>query len=245
MRTLPLLLLSLAACGGSSKSTLGNVAGAGGPPGPAPTITWSGQAPTDGGSFATTGMPAVSDDGSQVLIDWVQGDGGRGYPNLRLLVVDRADKTLDTKVVLDADQVEDMSGPVDVAPFNGFLTDGNATMRWRPLTSAAVEGEPEGDEMYATRQTSKLGDVAVRFDDRAHLMIEQGGKVVVDTVKKEWLQVDRPMYEGAEADEVCSNPIYLSSVHVDGARRLAVIGFEYHGNDSCWEPSGQYHVVTW
>jgi len=45
MRHLSLLLLSLAACGGSSKSTIGNIAGAGGPPGPAPTVAWSGGAP--------------------------------------------------------------------------------------------------------------------------------------------------------------------------------------------------------
>src|SRR5262245_19097214 len=106
MRTLPLLLLSLAACHGSSKSTgPGNVGG--GPAGPPPAISWSGGLPADGGSFETTGMPAVADDGSRVLIGWQMGDGGRGYPNLRLVVVDRGDQTLDTRIVLDADKVDD------------------------------------------------------------------------------------------------------------------------------------------
>ena len=76
-------------------------------------------------------------------------------------------------------------------------------------------------------------------------MIQQGGKVVVDEVMKDWLVENRPMYEGAGEDEVCSNPIYLDSLHIDGGRRVAVIGVEYHGNDSCWEPTGQAHVVAW
>ena len=138
MRHLSLLLLTLAACGGSTKSTIGNVAGAGGPPGPAPTVAWSGGAPADGdGSFATTGLPAVADDGSRVLYDWQQGDGGRGYPNLRLVTVDRADQVIDTRVVLDVEAVEGTS-VVETASHNQFLADSNQKLRWRRLTAADV-----------------------------------------------------------------------------------------------------------
>lgn len=254
MRSLPLLLLALAACGGSAKpGTLGNAAGNGAPPGPAPTLSWSGAAPTDGGEFKTTGMPAVADDGSRVLFDWQQGDGGRGYPNLRLQVVDRDDQVLDSRLVLDADQVESMAdaATVEVTSHNQYLADSNATLRWRPLATAPVEaataavGGDEADGYGASKWSSTLGDLSVHFDVTAHLVIEQGGKVVVDKVMWGWLEQDHPMYDGASADEVCSNPIYLDSVHVDGGRHLAVIGVEYHGNDTCWEPTGQYHVVAW
>lgn len=252
MRTLPLLLLSLAACGGAPKpSALGNAAGYGGPPGPAPTLAWSGGSPIDGGEFKTTGMPAVADDGSRVLIAWVMGDGGRGFPNLRLQVVDRDDRVVDTRVVLDADQVEAMteSSTVDVAAHNQYLADSNGTLRWRPLATAPVEGEAEPgaepDPMFASAWSSQLGDVAIRFAVDGHLVIEQGGKVVVDEVMAGWLTKDHPMYEGASADEMCQNPIYLQSVQLDGGRRVAVLGVEFHGNDTCWEPSGQYHVVGW
>ena len=252
MRPLPVLLLSLAACGGPVKPVaLGNVAGHGGAPGPAPTIAWSGGAPTDYGEFKTTGMPAVADDGSRALIAWRQDDGGRGYPNLRLQVVDRADQVVDARVVLDADQVEAMAeaSTVEVAAHNQYLADSNGALRWRPLAAAPVEadaaGGVEADAYGGSAWVSALGDVTVRFDITAHLVIAQGGKVVVDQVMTAWLAKDHLMYEGAGADEVCSNPIYLDTVHADGGRRLAVIGVEYHGNDSCWEPTGQFHVVAW
>ena len=254
MRTLPLLVLTLAACGGSPKpSALGNAAGYGGPPGPAPTIAWSGGAPMNGGEFTIAGMPAVADDGSRVLIGWQQGDGGRGYPNLRLQVVDRADQVVDNRLVLDADQVEDLGedATVDVTAHNQYLTDSNGAMRWRPLATAPVEavtaevGSETADEDGASQWTATLGDVSVHFDIGAHLVIAQGGKVVVDNVMDGWLTKDHLMYEGASEDESCSNPIYLDRVHVDGGRHVAVIGVEYHGNDSCWEPTGQAHVVAW
>lgn len=251
MRTLPLLILSLAACGGSPKpSALGNAAGYGGPPGPAPTIAWSGGAPMNGGEFTIAGMPAVADDGSRVLIGWQRGDGGRGYPNLRLQVVDRADQVVDTRLVLDADQIEDLGedATVDVAAPNQYLTDSNGAMRWRPLATAEVtdvSAGPDTEGPYPTQWTAALDGITVRFDDAAHLVIEQGGTIVVDKVMDGWLTKDHPMYEGAGEDEVCSNPIYLGTVFVDGGRRVAVIGVEYHGNDSCWEPTGQAHVVAW
>ena len=249
MRPLPALLVCLAACGGASTTGsaggVGNSRGTGEPAGPTPTIAWSGDTAMDG-QFSTLGLPAVSDDGQQVLLDWVKGDGARGFPNLRLVVRDRSDRTLDTRVVLDADEVEEKQDAVDVAPFNAWLAETNATRRWRPLTAGTVEqGEPAGDEMFASTQTGQAGGIRVRFDDTAHLVVEQDGKVVVDTVERGWLVPDHPMYEGAAADEICSNPIYLDSVHVDEARRLAVIGVEFRGNDSCWEPTGEYHVVAW
>lgn len=245
MRNLSLLLVSLAACGGSSKSSgLGNIAGAGGPPGPPPTIAWTGDAPTDGGSFEVQGFPAVSDDGMHVLLAWQMGDGGRGYPNLRLVTIDRADKAIDTRVVLDQDKVDD-GATVDAAAQNQFLAESNARERWRPLAAAPVEKAEDGEDYFSRSQSATLGDWTVRFDDSAHLVIAQGGKAVVDTVESKWLVEDHPMYEGAAEDEVCSNPIFLDEVYLDGARRVAVIGVAYYGNDSCWEPSGEYHVVTW
>ncbi len=252
MRTLPLLLLSLAACGGTpTPGSLGNVAGAGGPPGPAPTIAWSGGVPMEGGDFRSTGLPAVSDDGSRVLYAWQMGDGGRGFPNLRIVVADRADKALDTRIVLDADAVEAKTDPLDVTADNRYLADSNAAHRWRPLTAGELvpvgseDEDPDSGAMYPTVWAGKAGDITVRFDGDAHLVIEQGGKTVVDRVMKDWLVLDRPMYEGAAADEICSNPIFLSTLAVDGARRIALVGVDYHGTDTCWEPSGEYHVVAW
>jgi hypothetical protein len=247
MRTAATLaLLCLAACGSSSKpDTVGNATGGGGgPAGPPPTLTWSGGAPVDGGSFATAGLPAVADDGSRVVVAWQKGDGGRGYPNLTLRVIGRDDRELDTRVVLDANLIDDMYPEVDVTLDNEYLATTHQQWRWRPLAAAEV-AEEASDEMFSTRQSATVGDLSVRFDDGAHLVIEHGGKVVVDAVKQGWLAADRPMYDGAPPEDTCSNPIFLEGVHADAGRRLAVILVGYRGTDTCWEPSSEHHVVSW
>ena len=83
--------------------------------------------------------------------------------------------------------------------------------------------EPAGDDMFPTRHTSTLGPLTVTLDDEAHLIITSAGKVVVDEVMSGWLVADRPMYEGASEDELCSNPIYLGSVHADPATGQAFV----------------------
>lgn len=250
MRIWTALLLSLAACGGSSKSrSLGSYA-SGEPAGAPPTIAWTGGNPADGGEFVLTGLPAIADDGSRVLLGRQGGDGGRGYPNLELVVLDRADKTVDSRVVLDADQVEAASGPVEVASHNTYLADSNAAARWRPLARAEVkidgaEGDPCTGDMDASSWTATVDDVTVRFDVGGRVQVVAGGKTLVDATHTDWLVEPHPMYEGAGPDEVCENPVFLSGAFIDTRRHLALVETSYFGTDTCWEPGAEYHVVTW
>jgi hypothetical protein len=246
MRTLPLLLVTLAACGGGSKAKpLGNFA-TGEPAGAPPTLTWTGGAPTDGGTFDVSGLPAVSDDGGRVLVARQVSDGGRGYPNLALITRDRTDKTVEERVVLDAEKVDGMNDPIDVTADNQYLATSHAAARWRPLTAAAVQAAGGGtDLMDASAWTSQAGEVSLRFDDAGHLVVEHGGKTVVDDVMADWLVKPYPMYEGAGTDEMCGNPVFLAGAFVDAHRRLAVLQVDFRGTDSCWEPGVEYHVVAW
>lgn len=250
MRTWNLLLLSLAACGGSSRPTTLASYASGEPAGAPPTIAWNGGNPADGGEFVLSGLPAIADDGSRVVLGVQASDGGRGYPNLALVVLDRADKTVDRRVVLDAEQVESATGPVEVATHNTYLADSNTAARWRPLARAEVkidgaEGDPCGGELDAHSWTATVDDVTVRFDVGGRVQVVVGGKTVVDATHTDWLVAPHPMYDGAGPDEVCENPVFLSGAFIDARRHLALVETGYFGTDTCWEPSDEYHVVTW
>src|SRR5512140_1733024 len=65
---------------------------------PPPTIAWK----ANGGGFDVQGLPAIAAASEVVVVAVTDGDGGRGAPNLRIEVRDRDDKTLQSTIVLTA-----------------------------------------------------------------------------------------------------------------------------------------------
>src|SRR5262245_11264380 len=60
------------------------------------------------GGHSEPGLPAIRDDGSELAATAVADDGGRGYLNLRFLVLDGATGKVKTTIVLaDADETSD------------------------------------------------------------------------------------------------------------------------------------------
>lgn len=249
MRTFGCVLLLAAACGGPSRGgAIANQGGAG-PTGPAPTIAWSGGPPGEGGSFTTTGLPAIAAGGAEVLVADIGEDGARGMPNLALVVRDRADHEGPRRVVLTADaaDAQDPEQPLaapDVAGANAWLAEQHQRAAWTPLAAAAITADDES-AFDAERWTATSGDVTLTFDVTGHVVVTVGGAAVVDRTMTAWLAPDAPMYPGAGPDEQCSNPIALGAAYLDGARKLALVRVSFRGNDTCWEPDGAYHVVAW
>src|SRR5438105_12492445 len=113
-----LLVILLAACGGTtappaekpqqSAATVDTL-----PPTehaqPAPSIGFAGVQATDG-RWKLERLPAVANGGELAVVPMISGDGGRGYPNLKLDVRDRSDKLVQTIEVLRADEWEKLGG---------------------------------------------------------------------------------------------------------------------------------------
>src|SRR5439155_9304333 len=67
---------------------------------PPPSIDWKDQ------RFAFARLPAIARGGELAIVSVVDGDGGRGYPNLRLELRDRSDKVLQTIQILVSNDFE-------------------------------------------------------------------------------------------------------------------------------------------
>jgi uncharacterized protein (DUF736 family) len=214
------------------------------PAGPPPTVTW-----IDNG-FDTTRLPAVSADGSKVLIPTQDSDGGRGNPNFRVAVKNREDAEVGTKVVLTVAEAEPMfdgSGKhpeLDkrITAANQWLAEQNTAFRLQPL--APLEVERNEADMAADFRATGSG-VTIEWKEN-RVTIVQGGKVLVDrATPATWLVKDKPMYPGARPDETCHNPAFLQGASIDVDRKIALLTITYYGTDSCWEPPATHHVIAW
>ena len=71
---------------------------------PAPSIAWADN------KLALTGLPAVARGGEVIVVVPISGgDAGRGYPNLKLEIHDRSDKTVQTIDVLTSNEYEQLA----------------------------------------------------------------------------------------------------------------------------------------
>jgi hypothetical protein len=207
-----LVCVALAACGGGAAPAPSNVA----PPReapitPAPSIA---RAPEDG-PFTWTGLPAVTADGSNVVIANAREDGARGEPNLTLLVKDRADALVEEQVVLAPDGEQPWRANLDTT--NAYLARVHQERELVPLAPIAGSG------------------LEVAWDE-GRLIVRSGDAAVVEREHRDWTIAPTPQ---------CENPSFLADAWTDAARKLVLVKISYRGTDTCWEPDSSYHVVAW
>lgn len=235
---LPLLFLAAAAgCYRSSGVTFPRQT----PIGPAPRLAW-----VDNG-FETTRVPAVSVDGTFILLGIADDDGGRGNPNYRFELRDRRDATLATHTVLTADEADtlfDAGGMTDelkqrIAAANRWLEEQHAARPTEPLPQLALE---PAEEIASTFRATGGGGLVVEWREN-QLTITHGGKPLVQRpTPATWLAPERPMPGGTET---CHNPAFLGAAAVSPEHRVALLRIEYGGTDTCWEPNDAHRVVAW
>jgi hypothetical protein len=231
---------ALAACSSppssSSTSIPSNVKG--GPKGPAPTIVW--KAEPKASEFITMAFPVISRDGSMVIVAQRDNDGGRGYPNLKLVVRNRKDREVETHVVLKADDFEraEADVPNRVKAANDWLAQQHEKLDLQSMTKMSVDAAQDRRE----QKSATAGDAKLVFENN-HLTIHKGSAKVVDiAMPGDWAA---PTGKRCAGCEPCSNPHYLRGAAVDAGRAIAVVVVAYAGNDTCWEPPDQQRVVTW
>lgn len=193
--------------------------------GPAPVIGWAFN------RFTVTGLPAVAADGSLAVATVRDPDGGRGYPNLTLVVRDRSDRLVNTIEVMAANEYEpfdaqDDAGPqlaARIASANRALGELHARVSLVPM----VPAEGIAAEWSAPR-------LHVRTPDGRQLHAVDGTS---------WLAPSGPRCQQCPP---CENPAYVASMHAaPSVERVLLVTIAYEGTDSCWEPASQPHVVAW
>jgi hypothetical protein len=242
-------VLVAAGCGGPS-TTAGGPRNQAPPPnvGAPPTVTWASENNEMGdyGEFQTAGLPAVAFDGSRVVYADEEQAAGLTSPNLTLHQRGRDDREVDTQVVLAMDPDGDESAhptEAQVDAGNQWLARSNQQFGWTPLTAtpAAPVGDDEDAEPWSSPGEATSGAIVVHFEPEAHLVVRDGGKIVVDATESSWLAPSQDMGDGTS----CDNPAYLSQAYIDAAHHLALVEISYYGTDSCWEPAPQLHTVAW
>jgi len=169
-------------------------------------------------------------DGKLVLVKVIDDDGARGMPNLALELRDRTDRTVQRLVVLALDEEVDAATVARRAAAADSLI---ASHQLVPL-----------DELARTSDEDEFAGAGMTVHwAHEHFAFTLNGKRVLDRpVPVKWRGTS---YFDKGADLTCNNPDFLRGVAASPTNRLAVVDVAYKGNDTCWEPSGSVHVVTW
>ncbi len=208
---------------------------------PPPAIAWRDQ------RFASDGLPAIARGGEVAVVAVSDGDGGRGYPNLRLEVRDRADRVIDKIQVMISNDFELLAPDGQpnaelqrrIADANHELAVLHGLHDLVPLHPLELQKPAGEDEPHLA-----IGDgLDVDWSkDHLHVFVHNAERPFVTRDGRPWLAPRQPF----GPSETCENPAFLvAAYHGDDAAKAIVIELGYHGTDTCWEPGHQLHVVAW
>jgi hypothetical protein len=193
--------------------------------------------------FSVSRLPAVTADGSAVVIGRIDHDGARGGPNLTLIVLDRTDHEAERFVVLEPDEgIALMDKPKEMAKRAArgakWLADLHAKRNLVPL--AHLEVEPA-----ELARTARGRGLTVDWVPSTLSVKRASALLHAETTDASWLAKDSDPCPACEDHMVCHNPAFLDDAWIDDARRIALVQVAYKGTDTCWEPSAQLHVTVW
>ncbi|CAN5184035.1 hypothetical protein BH11MYX1_BH11MYX1_57690 [soil metagenome] len=233
------LLVMVAACGPNGAThEKSDPIGASGMPHratPAPHIAWKDNA------FGTEALPVVARAGELTIVAVRQIDGERGFPNLRIEVRDRADKTIQTIPILNANEYETLApGGIANAALQQRIEAANTELtRLHDLhdlvAMTPLEIQAPTDSTFPHLAIGDGLDVDWS-GDHIHVFRHNSDRQVVTIDGKAWL---------APVRANCSNPAFLRSVFHAPELTVVVVQLAYRGSDSCGVPSDQFHVVSW
>jgi len=170
-------------------------------------------------------------DGKLVLLKVIDSDGARGAPNLAFELRDRNDRLVERVEVISLDEAADSATLArHAAAADKLIADHDLV----PLEGLANDSDVEGH--FAGL------DMTVVWEHERYTFTRQGAKLFTRPVPKAWR--GRSFFSKVD-DLTCNNPDFLRAVSVAPNHRLAVVDVGYKGNDTCWEPTDQVHVVTW
>lgn len=197
------------------------------------------------GGVVATGLPAIKGDGSAIAVVRVAEDGGRGYLDATVEVIDvKTGVAAQTILLADPDKTSDADGDVDTVSPARVALDGEtaaavgkvnellATGDWRAMPGTTPLSLADGT---AHPDVLTLGARTFKLDMPAHrLTVEEAGKPTVTLGLAKLYKLPKP------ADEGCGGDVpFLRTVFADDATgvALAEIGFSPGGHNCGAGPS--------
>jgi hypothetical protein len=171
--------------------------------------------------------PMATRDGKHALIPVSDDDGARALPNLTLELRDRSDKVVDRVVVLALEEeLDDKQRALRAAAAERLL----AKHELEPLMPNGMDAD------HFSAGTSIAWQ-------RGRFSISYANEVLVErAVPVRWRGTT---YYDKREGITCKNPDFLNNAWFNVNARIAVVEVAYRGNDTCWAPSRQRHVVAW
>lgn len=190
-------------------------------------------------------LPAIRADGAQIAAMWVGDDGGRGYLDLKLQIVDvKTGKIVDDRRLVDPEETTATQGddgsfdPKVLEAVKQRVADANALFAaatWRSMVSHAGDpGDPEAPIVAAGINWS--------LDDKRHLIGTRAGQTVFD---RKYTQMTGKLGPRDHVpDEMCPEIITLSAIHVDEPSSQALVAFGRQPGHNCGAPGDDLAVIT-
>ena len=175
----------------------------------APQIAWR------DGRFDTSALPAIARDAAIVILPLVDGDGGRGYPNLRVEVRNLADRPITNMQIMKSNEFE-------------------------TLVPDAVHATPELESRLAI-VNRELADLAMEHVLVTMKESAPPPDLAIDFAARGWLAPSGPRCAQCPP---CENPPYVAALYRAEGVDPIVLRIEFKGTDICWEPGPQYHVIA-
>ena len=193
-------------------------------------------------------LPAIREDGAQIAAVTFGDDGGRGYLDMRLQLLDtKTGKITDDRVLVDADETSKAQGedgafaPAMLDTVKKRIGDANALLAaatWRALEpSTAPEDEPEAPITAA--------GISWSLDEKLKLVGKRGDKVVFEKTYTQLTGKKAPKATNPDDEEgMCPDIVVLEGIHVDTKSGHALIEFGRQSGHNCGAPGADLAVIA-
>jgi hypothetical protein len=201
--------------------------------------------------FELHGLPAIARDRSIVVLPQIDGDGGRGYPNLRIDLRSPSDTPIGKDVVMFSNDYEALV--VDGSPTKELarrLEKTNARLRELHAKHVLVEMKRAEELDHKPDPQGGAGWQATEFviDVTTQIRYANGVLEIVFRADRS-LSFERnwkaPPVSRGPSEPPCENPEYLKTVYYAEGISAIVAEVAYQGTDTCWEPGNELHVISW
>jgi hypothetical protein len=191
-------------------------------------------------------LPAIRGDGAQFAALWIGDDGGRGYLDLKLQLLDaKTSATVDDRRLVDPDETMAAQGedgrfdPKMLEAVVKRVADANALFAsgdWRALKSHTADPADPDVPIVAAGITWTL-------DTKYRLVGTRAGKKVFERTYTQ-LTRKQPPRDHVVDDEMCPVIITLSAIHVDEASSQALVAFGRQPGHNCGAPGDDLAVIA-